>query len=93
MPSGLRRLVLPLARRDDHTLVIRQRPCRASATSAGADSHPSNSALLRRITGMAFGWIGDTTAFASVVRKPNRWCSPSTGLALVPRVPCQVVRA
>src|SRR4051812_42523455 len=39
---------------------------------------------------MAFGWIGATTAFASQVKKPNRLCSPSAGLALVPRVPVQV---
>jgi hypothetical protein len=41
---------------------------------------------------MALGWIGATTALASVVRNPNSWCSPSTGLALVPRVPCHVVQ-
>ena len=27
----------------------------------------------------------------AVVRKPNRWCSPSMGSALVPRVPRQIV--
>jgi hypothetical protein len=36
---------------------------------------------------IAFACTGWTIAFASVVRKPNSVCSPSCGLALVPRVP------
>jgi hypothetical protein len=32
------------------------------------------------------------TAFASVVRNPNSSCSPSTGLLLGPRTPCQRVQ-
>src|SRR4030088_383274 len=35
--------------------------------------------------------MGFTTALASVVRKPNSMCSPSTGFALVPRVPVHMV--
>jgi hypothetical protein len=56
--------------------------------------HPANGVPIPRrstvkMTGIAFGWIGATTAFGSHVRKANRWCSPSTGSALVPRVPVQ----
>ena len=40
---------------------------------------------------MAFGWIGATIALASVVRKPNSSCSPSTGALLGPRTPRQGV--
>src|SRR5208337_2281457 len=40
-----------------------------------------------RMTGMAFGWIGATMALASVVRKPNSSCLPSTGALLGPRTP------
>jgi hypothetical protein len=36
---------------------------------------------VRRITRITFGWIGATMTLASVVRKPDRWCSPSRGLA------------
>src|SRR5665213_15700 len=32
-----------------------------------------------------------TTSFASVVRNPKSWCSPSTGFAFVPRVPVHMV--
>jgi hypothetical protein len=41
--------------------------------------------------GMALGWIGATTAFASVVRKPNNSCCPSTGALFGPRTPRQGV--
>src|SRR5271170_5324551 len=43
------------------------------------------------MTGIAFGWMGATTALASVVRKPNSSCSPSTGALLGPRTPRQGV--
>jgi hypothetical protein len=32
--------------------------------------HTSHSSCVVRMTGMAFGWIGSTTAFGAVVRKP-----------------------
>jgi hypothetical protein len=44
-----------------------------------------------RMTGMALGWIGATTPFASVVRKPNNSCCPSTGAPFDPRTPRQGV--
>ena len=60
---------MPRAPRDDD---IGNGLCRTSARSAGVVSHPSNSASLRRITGIAFGWIGATMALASAVRN----CAP-----------------
>jgi hypothetical protein len=36
----------------------------------GARIHTSRSSSVVRITGIAFGWIGSTTAFGDVVRKP-----------------------
>jgi hypothetical protein len=44
--------------------------CSAFASSHGARIQTSRSSSLVRITGMAFGWIGSTTAFGAVVRKP-----------------------
>lgn len=41
---------------------------------------------------MAFGWTTPTSAFASVVKKPNSWCSPSIGFDFVPRFPRQAVQ-
>src|SRR6266403_6063922 len=41
---------------------------------------------------MAFGWIGSTTAFGDVVRKPYTRCGPGTGLDFVPRSPLNVVQ-
>ena len=46
--------------------------CSALASSHGARIHTSRSSSVVRITGMAFGWIGSTTAFGEVVRKPGR---------------------
>jgi hypothetical protein len=43
--------------------------CSAFASSAGARIHTSRSSSVVKITGIAFGWIGFTTAFASVVKK------------------------
>jgi hypothetical protein len=34
---------------------------------------------------MALGWIGSTTAFGDVVRKPWTRCGPGTGFDFVPR--------
>ena len=41
-----------------------------SDSSHGARIQTSRSSSVVRITGMAFGWIGSTTAFGDVVRKP-----------------------
>jgi hypothetical protein len=40
---------------------------RALASSHGARIHTSRSSSVVRITGMALGWIGSTTAFGAVV--------------------------
>jgi hypothetical protein len=40
------------------------------ASSQGARIHTSHSSGVVRITGMAFGCIGSTTAFDAVVMKP-----------------------
>jgi hypothetical protein len=44
--------------------------CNALASSHGARIQTSHSSSVVRITGIAFGWIGSTTAFGAVVRKP-----------------------
>jgi hypothetical protein len=46
--------------------------CNALASSHGARIHTSRSSSVVRITGMALGWIGFTTALGAVVRKPWR---------------------
>jgi hypothetical protein len=55
---------------------------KALVHSAGRSSPtPSVSPLAcspRALRLLGLGWIGATTAFACVVRKPNSWCSPST---------------
>jgi hypothetical protein len=44
--------------------------CNAFASSHGARIQTPRSSSVVRITGIAFGWIGSTTAFGDVVRKP-----------------------
>jgi hypothetical protein len=44
--------------------------CNAFASSHGGRSQTSRSSSVVRITGIALGWIGSTTAFGDVVRKP-----------------------
>jgi hypothetical protein len=44
--------------------------CSAFASSQGARIHTSHSSGVVSITGIAFGWIGRTTVFGAVVRKP-----------------------
>jgi hypothetical protein len=44
--------------------------CNAFASSHGARIQASRSSSVVKITGIALGWIGFTTAFASVVREP-----------------------
>ena len=53
----------------------------------GADPSEVRRVSVVRITGMAIGWIGSTTAFGAVVRKPWTLCGPGIGFALVPRSP------
>jgi hypothetical protein len=45
--------------------------CSAFASSHSACIQTSRSSSVVRITGMALGWIGSTTAFGDVVRKPQ----------------------
>jgi hypothetical protein len=54
-------------------------------------AHP-DIALVVRITGIALGWIGATTAFGAVVKKPWTRCGPGNGLDLVPRSPLNSVQ-
>ena len=55
----------------DPERVIRQLPLKRFAPSHGARIQTSRSSSVSvRITGMALGWIGSTTAFGEVVRKP-----------------------
>jgi hypothetical protein len=44
--------------------------CNAFASSHGARIQTSRSSSVVKITGIAFGWIGLTTAFGDVVKKP-----------------------
>ena len=44
--------------------------CSASSSSQGARIQTSRSSSVVRITGIAFGWIGSTTAFGVVVKNP-----------------------
>jgi hypothetical protein len=44
--------------------------CNAFASSHGARIQTSHSSSVVRITGVAFGWIGSTTAFGAVVKNP-----------------------
>ncbi len=65
--------------------------CNVRASIASASSQWSTSSGVVRIAGIALGWIGATTALASVVKKPNSWCSPSTVALLGPLTPRQRV--
>jgi hypothetical protein len=66
--------------------------CNAFASSHGARIQTSLSSTVVRITGIAFGWIGSTTAFGAVVRKPWTRCGPGMGFDLVPRSPLNSVQ-
>src|ERR1700744_6491409 len=66
--------------------------CNALASSHGARNHTSRSSSVVRITGIALGWIGATTAFGTVVRNPQTSCGPGIGLDFVPRSPLNVVQ-
>ena len=65
--------------------------CGFSASTVSPSSQRSNSSVVVMITGMALGWMGATTALASVVRNPNSSCSPSTRALFGPRTPRQGV--
>jgi hypothetical protein len=56
--------------RDNPQCIIRQRSLQCLGSSHGARIQTSYSSSVVRITGMAFGWMGSTTAFGAVVRKP-----------------------
>ena len=57
---------------DDPERIIRQWPLQHLASSHGARIQPSRSSSVSRITCMAFGWIGSTTAFGDVVKQSSR---------------------
>jgi hypothetical protein len=48
--------------------------CSSSASFYGAVNQSKISSQIVRITGIAFGWIGATTAFRSVVSNRARAC-------------------
>jgi hypothetical protein len=56
------------APRDDPDRVVRQRPLQRLGLVPWRQT--SRSSSVSKMTGMAFGWIGSTTAFGDVVRKP-----------------------
>ncbi len=66
--------------------------CNAFASFHDARIQTSNSSGLVKITGMAFGWMGATTPFGSDVRKAKSSCSPSRGVFIEPRTPCEPVQ-
>jgi hypothetical protein len=55
---------------DDPERIVRQWPLQRLGLVHGARIQTSRSSSVVRITGMALGWIGSTTAFGDVVRKP-----------------------
>jgi hypothetical protein len=67
---GNRPIFLLLAPHHDLKRVIRQRPLQRLRLVHGARVQTSRSSSVVRITGMAFGWIGATTAFGDVVKNP-----------------------
>ena len=70
--SGGDLVLLIRAAHDDPQGLIGQGRCSAFASSQGARIQISSSSSVVRMTGIAFSWIGSTTAFASVVRKRKR---------------------
>ena len=64
--------------------------CSAIASGHGALSQVSISSRVVKMTGIALSWIGFTTPFGSVVKKPNS--SWSCGPSLTRRMPCQRVQ-
>jgi len=70
MMTGRRPIFLLRPTHHDPERLIRQRPLERVPSSQGAGIQTSRSSSAVEITGIVFGWIGFTTAFASVVRKP-----------------------
>ena len=66
--------------------------CNAFASFHGARIHTSRSSSVVRMTGIAFGWMGSTTAFGCVVRKPYTLCGPAIGFDFVPLSPLNSVQ-
>ena len=68
--SGAGDIFLVRAAHHDLQRIVRQRPLQRLRLIHGARIQMSRSSSVVRITGIAFGWIGSTTAFGDVVRKP-----------------------
>ena len=66
------RPILSLAVAGDHLRVVGRRPLQLEGLGRIGRKRRSTSALVVRMTGIALGWIGTTTALGSVVRKANR---------------------
>jgi hypothetical protein len=91
-PDILTRAILAFSARDNTEDVIRERSLQFEGLRHISQEPQINFSRRIRITRMAFGWIGATTAFASVVRKPNSSCCPSTGALFGARTPRQGVQ-
>ena len=76
LPHGLRRRFIFLVRPTRADLERVRGRCNALASSQGARIQTSRSSSVVRITGMALGLIGSTTALGAVVRKPWTRCGP-----------------
>jgi hypothetical protein len=69
-PSRCCLIFLVGAAGDNLQRVIRDGRCRAFASSHGARIQTSRSSSVVKITGIAWGCIGSTTAFGAVVKNP-----------------------
>jgi hypothetical protein len=87
----LARAILLFTAGDNSQRIIRKRSLQFESLGRVGYSHKSTSAGVVKMTGIALGWIGATIAFASVVRKPNKSCVPSTGALFGPLTPRQGV--
>jgi hypothetical protein len=67
---GRRHVFLVCPAGSDQHPVVRQRPLKPFVSSHGGCIQTSCSKSVVRINGIAFGWIGPTTAFGDVVGKP-----------------------
>jgi len=83
-----RRWIFLLTSRDDLQKVVRQRLLQLQSIWRFAFEPKIDLLRRRQDDRHSFGMNrGATMALASVVRKPNSSCSPSTGALLVPRIP------
>ena len=80
-------VIFSLTTSDYAQSAVQERPLKPERLLMGYGHPCLNLFGFVRISGIAFGCTAATTSFASVVKNPNSWCSPSTGLALVPRTP------